>query len=488
MSVTTLPREKVAVPVVKAAGTELELKFLVSEPAFKASQGWPVLVQGAPRRAQRVRSFYYDTASGALHRNKMALRMRKQRRGFLLTLKYDGAAVAKAAGGEALVLAYETDIRRITHRLVTPGGEIELAFDAGYIIAGGEKMPVREIELELKAGEKAELFRVGIELAQNFPVRLGTLTKSERGFLLLTGTQPGAVRAGLALAGAPRADEAIFGLISGCLAQFTGNFAAFESGDSRSAIHQMRVALRRLRALLGLFRRTFPCAEFLSFREEAKFLASAMNEARDLDVFMELVRDGPEKIFSDEAGFAEIMAACAARRQGEYERIKALLAAPETTRFVLALQSVLARRVWRNGLGGEALARLVAPARDFAAEQIRRMHEKILKRGGKNLQLTPLERHELRIRIKKLRYAAESFSGVVEARKQVRGYVQSVARLQDALGNFNDLVVARQIVEGLTARHGRAAGIILGWCARGAVLDEALVESWREFRRGGSPF
>jgi len=519
LSVTTLPRETSAAPVVKPAGRELELKFLVSEPAFRASQNWPMLAQAAPRRAMRLRSFYYDTPSGALHRHNMALRMRAQRRGFLLTLKYEGgfpggpfergevevfsqnavpepgllgeefaAAVASAAGGEKLVLAYETDIRRITHRLSTPTGEIELAFDSGHILADGAKMPVREIELELKSGEPAELFRVGIELARNFPVRLGTLAKSERGFLLRTGTPPAVVRASPALAGSPSVDEAISALLGACVKQFLANFAAFEEGDSQYAIHQMRVALRRLRALLGLFGKAFPCPELSAFRHEAKMLAGAMNGARDIDVFLDLLRDGPCRVFADVAGFAGMMGECAARRRAEYDKIKILLAAPETTAFVLSLQSALARRVWRNGLDAAALARLVAPARDLAGQQISRMHQKILKRGGKHLRLSAHDRHELRIGVKKLRYTTESFSGLFEARKQVRGYLRSAAGLQDALGGFNDLVMAQRIVDTLPDPDGRAAGIVLGWCARGAVLDAALLESWRDFRRANNPF
>jgi len=519
LSVTTLPREKTATPVVKPAGRELELKFLVSEPAFKASQTWPMLAPAAPRRAARVRSFYYDTPSGALHRRGMALRMRGLRRGFLLTLKYHGtfpggpfergeaevfsagavpepgllgqefaAAVAAAADGEELVLAYETDIRRITHRIIVPASEIELAFDAGYIIAGGAKTPVREIELELKSGEPAELFRLGIELANNFPVRLGTLSKSERGFLLLTQSEPEVARASPALDGSPSLDEAIFGLVSACMRQFTGNFAAFENGDSLNAIHQMRVALRRLRALLGLFHRGLRCAEFLGFREDAKQLARAMNGARDLDVFLALLRDGPAKVFPDEAGFESIIAECAARRAAEYEKIKNLLAAPETTRFVLSLQGALARRVWRNALAPEALTQLTAPAQVFAGQKIATMHQKIIKRGGKALNISPHERHALRIRLKKLRYAAESFAGVFEGKKQIRAFTRSAAALQDALGGFNDLITARGIVESLADQDARAAGIILGWCARGAASDEAVVESWRDFRGTKNPF
>ncbi len=521
MSVTTLPAaaRAAASPVIKPAGRELELKFLVTDPAFKATQQWPALPQPGARRAARLRSRYFDTAEGHLHRAKMSLRMRAQRRGYLLTLKYQGAiaggifdrgevevfspdevpdpallgpefaaAIAAAAQGGELVLAYETDIRRITHRMVTDSSDIELAFDAGFIIAADKKLPVREIELELKSGDPADLYRLGISLAETFPVRLGTQSKAERGYHLLTGAAPEAVRAGPPLAGAPSVDEAIGTLITSCLGQFTANWPVFEAGDAEDAIHQMRVALRRLRALLGLFDRGFPCGEFSALREESRRIASAMGDARNLDVFLALLHAGPLAAFPAEPGLAEILEECRSRRASAYQSVAHLLAAPETTRFVLALMAFVARHGWRNALSPEALTRLTAPAQDFAGRHIARLHQKILKRGRKKLDLTPHERHRLRIDLKKLRYAADAFGALLPAPKRVRAYTKAAAKLQDGLGNFNDLIVATELVSQLSTAETRAAGIIVGWCARGAAGgDSALLESWKRFRKQDLP-
>jgi inorganic triphosphatase YgiF len=521
VSIITAPMRAVsrsAVPLVKPVGRELELKFLVGGPDAKGA-GWPMLPRNNPKRAARLRSFYYDTAQGDLHRHKMSLRMRAQRRGFVMTLKYDGgfpgglfergeievfsaakapdpdllgpefsAAIEAATEGRPLGLAYETDIRRITHVMSSESSEIELAFDTGFIIAGGRRLPVREIEMELKSGNPEDLYRLGIQLAENFSVRLGMQAKSERGFLLLTETAPAAVRAGPVLAGTPSVDEAISALLGDCLTQFTANWPAFYAGDAVNAVHQMRVAMRRLRALLGMFQRSFPCADFVGFREDAKRIAGAMGDARNLDVFLALLRDGPMKAFAYEAGFADIVEECGVLRAAGYAQVRALLEAPETTRFVLSLQGFVARRGWRNALGAEALAHLTAPARVFGAAHIARLHQKILKRGRKRLALNAHDRHELRIDLKKLRYAADGFGALFEAGKQVRAYTRNAARLQDALGAFNDLVTAHALVEGLAAAQTRAAGIVVGWCGRAAVGDdEVLLETWKSFRKAGVP-
>jgi inorganic triphosphatase YgiF len=503
---------------VKPAGRELELKFLVAAPASKEAD-WPMLPRNKPRRAARLQSFYYDTEQGDLHRHKMSLRMRAQRRGYVMTLKYDGgfpgglfergeievfttaetpdpalfgpefsAAIAAATGGGRLALAYETDIRRITHVMASESSEIELAFDAGFIIAGGRRLPVREIEMELKSGNPEDLFRLGIQLAENFPVRLGTQAKSERGFLLLTETAPSVVRARPVLDGAPSVDEAISALLGDCLAQFTANWPAFLAGDAVNAVHQMRVALRRLRALLGMFLRSFPSAEFIAFREDAKRIAAAMGEARNLDVFLGLLRNGPIRAFPEEAGFAGIVEECEARREAGYAAIRALLETPETTKFVLSLQGFIARHGWRNALAPESLTHLTAPAREFGAGHMARLHQKILKRGRKSLALNAHDRHELRIDLKKLRYAADAFGPLFGGGKAMRSYTRHAARLQDALGAFNDLVTASALVGELAAAQTRAAGIVIGWCGRAAVTDDALLlETWKRFRKAGLP-
>ncbi len=502
--------------IIKSASREIELKFLVAEAGFKATRQSALLGgNGRLAPAKRMLTVYFDTEQGDLHQAKIALRMRAQRRGYIMALKWTddsfsgmfergeieistpldvpdtallgpeiATSLAQLTKGRALLPVFATDIRRAVHVLRTETSVIEIAFDSGAIIAGDAKMPVREIELELKSGDPADLYRLGISLAENFPVRLGTLSKAGRGALLAAGAAPAPVRALSPLAGTVLVDEAISALISHCLAQFTGNWPAFEAGDSVAAIHQMRVAMRRLRAMLGLFNRAFPCAEFSAFREAAKGIATAMGEARNLDVFIALVKSGPLAAFAGEAGFAGILAECGHRRDAAYEAVKECLADPGTTRFVLSLQAFTARRGWRNALSGDALARLTAPAADFAAANLARLHNRLMKRGKNFFSLPPHERHEVRIELKKLRYAADAFAGLFAARKQVRDYIRAAAALQDQLGLFNDFHTAAELVNSLAAADSRAAGIILGWCARGAAgQDETLREAWKTFRK-----
>jgi inorganic triphosphatase YgiF len=508
-----------ALPRIKPGGREIELKFLASAPVFKAVQDWEAFGRFARRPAtQRLHSVYFDTEDGALRRNHAVLRVRAQRRGYVLAFKWDnprlgnpfergevevatssaelnpdllGADIARTIAdlteGRALLAVYSTDIRRGTRRVRVGESEIEVAFDHGFILAGEAREAVREIELELKSGEPETLYQLGLALSGSFEVQLGILTKSQRAALLRSGEAAQAVHPSAALGGEPLMDEAIGLSINACIGQFVANWPAFARGDAVDAIHQMRVALRRLRALLWLFQRAFPCAGFTAMRNQAKTLAATLGEARNWDVFIALTREGAAADFPQEPGFATLLAACDAHRAARYAAVGALLDAPETTRFVLEAQAFVARHGWRNAATSETLARLSEPARDFAARQLTRLHHRLLKQGRHIAHLPPHERHRLRIKLKKLRYVADMFGGLFEPQAQVRAYRRAAGKLQEQLGILNDLSTAHAMTAQLAQEDtetARTVGIVLGWCAGAVRADgKALAKSWKAFRR-----
>jgi inorganic triphosphatase YgiF len=503
------------------SGREIELKFLVNEEVFKSIQQSARFGSGAKRAAvQRLHSVYFDTEDGDLRRHRIALRLRKLRHRNILTLKRDGrlgagtferdeievasppstvpdlallgaeveAEIIRVTGGQPLLPVFATDIRRVVRPIIVGVSEIEAAFDSGFIVFGVQKTPIREIELELKAGDPTDLYQLGLSLVDDFPMRLGIITKAERGTLLSTGTHATAVRAVVPRLAERTVDQVIEAVISTCVAQFVANWPAFEGPDRVESIHQMRIAMRRLRAALTLFNRRFPCTEFLALRAAAKRIASAMSEARNWDVFDDLVRDGPREALPAEPGFEPLMADAAVRREAGYTIVAELLAHPDTARFVLSAEAFVARRGWRNALPGTELSRLTEPASGFAAECLERLHRRVCKRGKSLPTMPPVERHRVRIALKNLRYAADFFTALFD--DGAKSYTKAVARLQDTLGSFNDMVMATDLIRQLdtgAADQARAAGIIIGWYGRGARLDETrLHDLWRGFRKAKS--
>ena len=142
----------------------------------------------------------------------------------------------------------------------------------------------------------------------------------------------------------------------------------------------------------------------------------------------------------------------------------------------------LARPADRAGLGlaGSADRRVrhpcarQAPARRWSA-------------GRTSSNCRPRQRHRLRIALKKLRYATEFFEALY--RKSTRPYLAALKDLQDGLGHLNDVAVAQGLArqprrrrrpERRWRRPQRAAGLVLGWHARGvADLEPAILRPGR---------
>ena len=127
------------------------------------------------------------------------------------------------------------------------------------------------------------------------------------------------------------------------------------------------------------------------------------------------------------------------------------------------------------------------PAPAFAARVLTRLHRKALRQGAHFRRLDPDARHQLRITLKKLRYATEFFQGIHGRKAEHRQYVGCLAQLQDVLGHDNDTTTAQKFLGDLanqpvTPEVQRAIGAVMGWQARNRI------EVGRELRKQGRRF
>ena len=500
------------------AGAERELKFLVDRKTLKAALTAPLLGgdAGGPPAWRKLRTVYFDDDAGDLSRARVALRVRRSKAGWVMGLKRDAAqdrgpfereetevecssadpdlslfdkAVAREVldltGGQPLAPRFGSEIRRAARTIETGGAAIEVAFDEGFLFAGERRAPVAEIELELKSGPPAALFDLGLRLIEAFPVRLGVMSKAERAHALTTQEPPDPVRAmAPALRPETHLDAAIAAIMRSCLAHFLGNLPALESGDKVEAVHQMRVAMRRLRSALGLFGRAFPHAEFESLRTESGRIAAALGEARDWDVFVERLRDGGLTRFADAPGFDRLRSAAEAKAAEGHAAVARLVADKALPRFALKLERLAAARGWREGADEATLAALDEPVADFASRWLEALDRKARRRGRHFRSLTPEQRHALRIAMKRMRYATEFFGGLFDPDSAAERYARKAAALQDRLGELNDAAIGLRLVKALgapkSARAAHAAGVVTGWCARESEGDPAaLKKAWR---------
>lgn len=223
---------------------------------------------------------------------------------------------------------------------------------------------------------------------------------------------------------------------------------AVRAGSDPEAIHDTRVAIRRLRAALGLFEPVIP-QRGARLRSELKWLTRELGHVRDLDVMSEQLKEWREEAAPEErAGFDELEGLLTERRTKEHVRVVRAL---DTRRFATlgeGLDGFLARGPSSRSQAAGMPALVVVP------ELVAKRYRSLRKAGRKVGTHSPApELHKLRIRAKRLRYALEFVSPLyVDSTKTM---IRRVTRLQDVLGELQDTEVAIAHLHELGEKAGR---------------------------------
>jgi CHAD domain-containing protein len=138
------------------------------------------------------------------------------------------------------------------------------------------------------------------------------------------------------------------------------------------------------------------------------------------------------------------------RREEAFARARAAVECAHFRGLVLDTAAWIETGDWTHGAADPACMLRSRAIAATAAEELRRRWKAVLKRGKHLGALEPARRHRLRIQVKKLRYASEFFAGAFPRKKSMRrreGFVTSLAQLQDALGELNDIAVHEQLSE-----------------------------------------
>lgn len=455
--------------------TETELKFQIP-PRQAAAVARAVATQTA--RRIRLVAAYADTADRRLAAAGLALRLRREGRQWVQTLKGRGDGLmarpehevavsampampafdatrhagtpvgeqllAQLADGAPLQVLYRTDIRRTLRLVRSSGAQIELAHDRGRIHAEGGQVHVDELEFELKAGPAAALPALALRWVQRHGLWWDVRTKSERGFRLALGlarvpatrAQPQVLPAAGGLA------QSLAAMLQAALAQALPNLAeiagaAAEAPAAPEHLHQLRVALRRLRTALAVFGvwATDPAAA-AALESRWREVFTALGAARDADV---LATTWLPRLQA--AGAPGLVAGAALASAAD---VGAMVRDPAVT--VLLLDTLA------FGLGlakaeadGAAAATNPAPPPDRAAAA-RALLRRAWRRAwadARQFADAPVEQqHRARKRLKRLRYALEFVAPWLSA-QSLRRWQRALGRALEALGEHNDLQSAR---------------------------------------------
>ncbi|WP_041645591.1 CHAD domain-containing protein [Aromatoleum aromaticum] len=475
---------------------EIELKLNLPTKAVPALRRHPIFSSAARQgNAVTLDNTYFDTPGLALKQRKVALRIRRHGRVRLQTVKcsavsaggltqrpewehpYSGAFDFSAVDAPkvlkllkrheaALQPVFSTRFRRET-RLYAPreGVRILMMIDTGEVIAGEQREPICELELELVEGCPLDLLLLACELAADLPLLPNDVSKAERGYRLHLGYEPEALRAELSTINLEETPvEAFRTLAFSCLRQWQANASAATHSTKPEFIHQLRVALRRLRSLLALFAPALPADFVADWRERLKHNADRFGDMRDLDVLYDEV-------------LAPVVAAATGVEEPSLTRLTGLaVAARDEARDAAVHDLDLATQgrlliEFTAALHAVPTSDLIEAVdlRSFARLQLTRLRKKVRRRFEAAADLVPAHLHALRIALKRLRYGVEFFAPLFRAKAGKR-YLQCIVRAQDALGFVNDVDVAR--------------GRLLGWAGEDAELRAAaaFVSGWHSPR------
>lgn len=502
------------------AMTEIEFKFGIPPQRHQA-------VEAAVRRGAVTRTHlqarYFDTADNALTSRGIALRVRKEERRWIQTVKAAGAdaiqrlehnvdlgvfpagvapepdpnlhagtpagdalAQALADTEQPLALTYSTDIWRLTRLLRIPGGWVELALDSGHIAATDPGNPaatvkteVLELELELIRGHIDELTALAQRWATRHGLWFSAVSKAERGERLRQGltevppVKATSVRYRPAQMQSPHGAVVLQAALASCLAQILPNASEVGAGsDDAEQVHQLRIGIRRLRTAL---RELAPLAPTLIKPQwEAPLVAAfrALGELRDREEVLEtaqaqlLAAGGPELDLpaSGETRPASDIVRTPAFQTALLGLIGLTAQDPHLLRDIANQQQALAQAVEATTSDDEAEAQAIdaLPAvmdadttHRYLRLRLKRLHTASLRDGKQFMKLDMEDRHRTRKRLKRLRYLLEFVQPLFDKRAS-NAYLGQLRPAQDALGEYNDEVVALATYQSLSQTEPRA--------------------------------
>lgn len=216
-------------------------------------------------------------------------------------------------------------------------------------------------------------------------------------------------------------------------------------------VHEMRVALRRLRAALRVFRKAAGGMP-PEFTAELKWLAGVLGQVRDADVFIAFLHEYAARARGGHQPFVQgLIRSVARKRRRRYGELRAAYESDRFKEFARTCRPTLARRAGKDGkkAASAAAPRLLLKRLKKATKDTRRLDRR-----------TPEQQHAQRIECKKLRYAAGFFSDVYPGR--LKEIVGAMIKMQDTLGSVHDAdVYAERIIDHCERRrntNGRPAG------------------------------
>ena len=464
----------------------------------------PLLASATRGRAQVRRIVWHDSADAALTESGLALSVEHGtwRLEKLVPEPVDfwpsgmpPPVLAEATAAEELrydlpsplasVVAFTGRQRNLV--LETEQGSVTAGVVSGTLRAVTEEHHVTRVHL---TGDERAVLQVALGLAAEARLAVASATLAGEALSSARGTKPPARRLGAPVLpeGLNAADAFAFALAH--LTDVVLHFApaAAEDLSGPEPVHQMRVALRRLRSTITVFRPRLDCPELQSVTAGLKALGQRLGPTRDWDVFLSDTLAPVSAAFPEDRRLARLVSAAVRRRRECHAALWEFLEGAEFRRLGIELAWLAGARCWHPPLPAEAEREV--SLRGFAADvlghRLRKLH------GGDDMaEQDAAGRHRLRLQVKRARYAAELFGSLYPG-KPMRRLMHRLAGVQDGLGSLNDLSTAETLLSelgGPTGRFGYAVGLVLGFtAAHSTELLPRVMRRWARLQRADKPW
>ncbi|HZE06917.1 MAG TPA: CHAD domain-containing protein, partial [Solirubrobacteraceae bacterium] len=266
-----------------------------------------------------------------------------------------------------------------------------------------------------------------------------------------------------------RADSAAAAVLRALLDVIEANLEGTIEDLDSEFLHDLRVSVRRSRAVQRELKGVFPPAELAGFRAELRWLQQASGDARDLDVHV-LEFDAtralvPEPMQDDLGPLLDVLGA---RRAKAHSRLVVDLRSRRATRLFSTWRAFLDRLREADETERPDAAR---PIGEVAGERIGKVYRQMVRMGGAIDEASPAEDyHELRKKGKELRYLLELFGGALYPGEVVKPMIKTLKGLQDVLGRHQDREVQIDLLRSLGPELAGAEGGAAALMALGALI------------------
>jgi inorganic triphosphatase YgiF len=436
-----------------AEPVEREIPFIVLDRG-RVDQTLEHLVQGRRFQTERLVSVYYDTSVHTLSAAHLSLRLRQKSDGSIVqtvkgprwsaevpeyesevlgdlrTLDYDHLRSVPLLNSLSLDFTllepvFKTVVSRNALNIVLDDSVIELAFDQGFVFRRSEKGFVEQpggeiddLELELKAGDPTHLNRLALRLLLGGGLRLQPQSKAKRGYGLIREEEPEAIHHHQAVLSETHSTQAAFRyLMIDAVKHLQDNLPALMTADV-DGVHQGRIAIRRIRTVIQTFAPVLRPDSVKTLNRELRTFGRIFGIVRDYDVFLHQTLPQPPTPWSLLLqDIAETM------RHPTREYLVKTLQEPAFNALVIGL---LAWTDTSAVLASEADKPITKVAPDLLDALAMKVTD-----------LSHGDVHPLRIAVKRLRYAMESFESLFPT-KAVKGFLHACRLIQNDLGQITD--------------------------------------------------